>query len=161
MLKAKINFKIHQIIFKYWLTLRHFAMDDPVAEKENAQYNTYCIQSRDFLLLFFHSFHTCFMYSDCILHWVELFSKKKVSRRMYCQKAYWICIQKNVFDATSPETSLHITLILSRFYKSLNFRMTFRCLHLNQKTNENISVFLPYPSKIGQIKKNANYYIRR
>ena len=31
--------------------------------------------------------------------------------------------------------------------------MTFGCLHLNQKTNEIISVFLPYLSKIGQIKK--------
>ena len=31
--------------------------------------------------------------------------------------------------------------------------MTFGCPHLNQKTNENISVFLPYLSKIDQIKK--------
>ena len=31
--------------------------------------------------------------------------------------------------------------------------MTFGCLYLSQKTNENISVFLPYISKIGQIKK--------
>ena len=32
---------------------------------------------------------------------------------------------------------------LSRVPWSDNFRMTFGCLHLNQKTNENISVFLP------------------
>jgi hypothetical protein len=31
--------------------------------------------------------------------------------------------------------------------------MTFGCLHFNQKTKENISVFLPKLSKIGQIKK--------
>ena len=30
MLKAITNFKIHQILFKYWFTLWHFAMDDPV-----------------------------------------------------------------------------------------------------------------------------------
>ena len=34
----------------------------------------------------------------------------------------------------------------------VNFRMTFGRLHLNQK-NKNNSVFLPYLSKIGQIKK--------
>ena len=43
--------------------------------------------------------------------------------------------------------------------------MTFGCLHLNQKMNEDISVFLPYVSKIGQMKKkekkNADYFIRR
>ena len=37
--------------------------------------------------------------------------------------------------------------------------MTFGCLHLNQKTNENISVFLPYLSKIGQIKKRMQIVI--
>jgi hypothetical protein len=31
--------------------------------------------------------------------------------------------------------------------------MTFEYLHLNQKINENISVFLPYLSKIGKKKK--------
>ena len=30
MLKAITNFKIHQKLLKYWLTLSHFAMDDPV-----------------------------------------------------------------------------------------------------------------------------------
>ena len=37
--------------------------------------------------------------------------------------------------------------------------MTFGRLHLNQKTNENISVFLPYLSKIGQIKKRMQIII--
>ena len=32
--------------------------------------------------------------------------------------------------------------------RSDNFRMAFGCLHLNQKTSKNISVFLPYLSKI-------------
>ena len=132
-------------------------MDDPVAQKENAQYNTYCIQSRDFLLLFFLSFHTCFM--PLCMYWVELFSKKKSPDECNVKKHIEYVFRKNVFDATSPETSLHITLILSRFYKSLNFRMTFRCLHLNQKTNENISVFLSYLSKIGLIIKRMQIII--
>ena len=33
--------------------------------------------------------------------------------------------------------------------------MTFGYLHLNQKTNENISLFLPYLSKIGPIKNEC------
>jgi hypothetical protein len=33
--------------------------------------------------------------------------------------------------------------------------MTFGCLYLNQKIIENISAFLPYLSRIGQIKKES------
>ena len=33
-LKAITNSKIHQNLLKYWFTLRHFAMDDPVVVLE-------------------------------------------------------------------------------------------------------------------------------
>ena len=36
MLKAINIFKIHQNLFKYWFTLLHFALDDPVQQSEAA-----------------------------------------------------------------------------------------------------------------------------
>ena len=109
MLKTKTNFKIHQIIFKYWLTLRHFAMDDPVAHKENAQYNTYCIQSRDFFATFLPFFS--YMLYVCILtvFFIELsfLVKKKSPDECTIKKHIEYVFRKNVFDATSPKTSLY------------------------------------------------------
>ena len=46
--------------------------------------------------------------------------------------------------------------MLSLSLRSVNFRMSIGRLHLNQEMNENISVSLPYLSKIGQIKKELN-----
>jgi hypothetical protein len=61
MLRAKTNFKIYHIIFKFWLTLQHFAMDDPAAQKENAQdnTNTYCMHT---IPRFFTTFLPFFSY---------------------------------------------------------------------------------------------------
>ena len=66
---------------------------------------------------------------------------------------------------TNNQTEIHTQIVKERYKqfqmikKSVNFRMTFECLHLNQKTNENSSVFLPYLSKIGQIKKRMQIII--
>ena len=48
MLKAITNFQIYQNLFKYWFTLSHFALDDPV-ELDTHGYN--CIQIVDSNLL--------------------------------------------------------------------------------------------------------------
>ena len=115
MLKAKNNFKIHQIIFKYWLTLRHFAIDDPVAQKENAQYNTYCIQSRDFFC-YFSSF--LFIHALCILtvFFIELsFLVKKSLQTNVLSKSILNMYSEKMFLTRRLPRHLYITLILSRF----------------------------------------------
>ena len=116
MLKAKTNFKIHQIIFKYWLTLRHFAMDDPVAQKENAQYNTYCIQSRDFFATFLPFFS--YMLYVCILtvFFIELsFLVKKSLQTNVLSKSILNMYSEKMFLTRRLPRHLYITLILSRF----------------------------------------------
>ena len=83
-------------------------MDDPVAQKENAQYNTYCIQSRDF---FYYFSSILFIHALCILtvFFIELsfLVKKKSPDECTIKKHIEYVFRKNVFDATSPETSLH------------------------------------------------------
>ena len=98
------------------------------------------------------------------------FSEQQLTWFSIFKLSFYTLANKRVTDGILRRTSvLYIVRpkkvlgkSLSLIQRSVNLRVTFGCLHLNQKTNENISVFLPYNSKIGQIKKkNANHYIRR
>ena len=55
-----------------------------------------------------------------------------------------LCKKNDILEA---KLTVFSRLSNSTFYRSDNFRMTFGCLHLNQKTNKNMSVFLPQPLK--------------